>query len=199
MSKLKLFYWLLPLAILVAWTPKPVFSLNASPSTDEPRIPVTSNNQQAPAQLSKTIPKTAPAASQPVPKSLPVPPVINEFKANPNTISIGGSSSMNWSVSNGTSITIEPAVGSVALLGNIKISPSSTTTYTLTATNADSCITTSITVVVTYSISPPPPPLSPPAEASVLCNDGSYSYYDHQCGCCSHQGGVKRWINKPPF
>ena len=161
MNKLKFFYLLLPLAILVACIPKPVFSLTSSSSPAVPPIPITLNNQQAPAQVSKTTPK-APAPSQTVPKSLPVPPVINEFKANPDTIGVGGSSSMSWGVSNGTSITIEPAVGSVAPLGNIKISPSSTTTYTLTATNADTSITTSITVVVTASLSPPPPPAPVP-------------------------------------
>jgi hypothetical protein len=163
MSKLKLFYWLLPLAILVACIPKPVFSLTSSSSTA-------------------------------------VPPVINEFGANPNTIGDGDSSNISWSVSNATSITIEPAIGFVAFLGNIEVSPSSTTTYTLTAINANITITTSITVVVTDSPPPAPPPTPPssPVGASALCNDGTYTYYDHQCGCCSHHGGVKEWINKPP-
>jgi hypothetical protein len=194
MSKLKLFYLLLPLAIVVAFTPKPVFSLTLSSSPALPQVSITSNNQQASAPALKTTPKTVPAS-----KSQSVPPAISEFGANPGTIGAGGSSNISWNVSNATSITLDPTAGPVAPLGNIKISPSSTTTYTLTATNGDNSVTTSITVVVTASLLPPPQPLSPPTEASAICNDGTYSYYDHQCGCCSHHGGVKRWVNKPPL
>ena len=37
-----------------------------------------------------------------------------------------------------------------------------------------------------------------PPGATALCNDGTYSYSQHRSGTCSHHGGVKQWINRPP-
>ena len=195
MKNLTLFYWLLPLVIVVAGIPEPVFGLTSSSSPAVQPIPITSNNKQASAQALKTTPKTSPT----IPKAQSIPPVIIEFGANPSTIGYGDNSNISWNVSNATSVTIYPALGFVAPQGNIILSPSFTTTYTLTGTNDNTTITTTITITVTDRASPTPAPPSPPIEASALCNDGTYSYYDHQSGCCSHHGGVKRWINKPPF
>jgi hypothetical protein len=63
-------------------------------------------------------------------------PVINSFVANPSSISLGGSTSLSWNVSNATSITIDNGVGAVGSSGNTIVLPTTTTTYTLTASNA---------------------------------------------------------------
>ncbi|RRR42535.1 DUF3761 domain-containing protein [Mycolicibacter terrae] len=49
----------------------------------------------------------------------------------------------------------------------------------------------------------PPPvtsiePVAPPAGASAVCRDGSYSFSRHRSGACSNHGGVQRWVNPPP-
>ena len=62
-------------------------------------------------------------------------PVINSFEARPSAISAGEGSTLNWSVSDATSVTIDPEIGSVALTGRRQVSPTETTIYTLTATN----------------------------------------------------------------
>ena len=44
---------------------------------------------------------------------------------------------------------------------------------------------------------PPPvnqPPAGPPAGATALCNDGTYSDSQTRSGTCSHHGGVNRWL-----
>jgi len=41
----------------------------------------------------------------------------------------------------------------------------------------------------------PTPPLS---GVTAICNDGTYSYSKHRSGTCSHHGGVREWINRPP-
>lgn len=67
------------------------------------------------------------------------PPTVNSFTASPSTITTtGGSSTLAWSVSsNGTavdSVVINNSVGSfTALTGSISVSPTATTSYTLTA------------------------------------------------------------------
>jgi len=70
-------------------------------------------------------------------------PVINYFTADPTSITAGGSSTLSWSVSDATAVTIDQAIGSVDLTGTRAVSPTTTTTYTLTASNeAGSCTKT---------------------------------------------------------
>ena len=76
-------------------------------------------------------------------------PVINAFSASPETIRLGLSITLNWDVSNATAVTIHPIPGSVSSSGTEQLSPSSTTTYTLTATNEAGCSTGTTTVTVT--------------------------------------------------
>jgi hypothetical protein len=58
---------------------------------------------------------------------------VSSFYANPNTINQGGTSTLTWNSSNCTSVTISPNVGNVNLSGSYVVSPTQTTTYTLTA------------------------------------------------------------------
>lgn len=76
-------------------------------------------------------------------------PVIDSFTANPESILLGGSSKLSWAVSNVTSVTISPDIGTALPAGNKNTSPSTTTTYTLKATNAAGWRSKSITVTVT--------------------------------------------------
>jgi hypothetical protein len=75
-------------------------------------------------------------------------PIINSFSANPSTITVGESSTLSWSVTDATSVTIDNGIGSVALTGTTAVNPTATTTYTLTATNAAGSVTGSVTVTV---------------------------------------------------
>ncbi|RJQ35488.1 hypothetical protein C4556_00095 [Candidatus Parcubacteria bacterium] len=56
------------------------------------------------------------------------------ISANPNVIQHGGSSTLTWSSTNATSATINQGIGNVALSGSTSVSPSVTTTYTMTVT-----------------------------------------------------------------
>jgi len=85
-------------------------------------------------------------------------PIINSFSANPSTITVGESSTLSWSVTDATSVTIDQSIGSVALISTMTVSPATTTTYTLTATNTAGSVTASVQVVVTTA---------PPAEHTV--------------------------------
>ncbi|MCR4848604.1 MAG: DUF3761 domain-containing protein [Bacteroidales bacterium] len=35
---------------------------------------------------------------------------------------------------------------------------------------------------------------TPPAGATALCKDGTYSFSKNRCGTCSHHGGVAKWL-----
>jgi len=65
----------------------------------------------------------------------PAASIINSFSANPSTITEGESSTLSWSVTDATSVTIDNGIGSVALIGTTAVNPTTNTTYTLTATN----------------------------------------------------------------
>jgi hypothetical protein len=62
-------------------------------------------------------------------------PVINYFEVSPININVGESSTLNWAVSDALNVTIDHEIGKVALTGTRQVSPTKTTTYTLTATN----------------------------------------------------------------
>jgi hypothetical protein len=75
------------------------------------------------------------------------PPVISSFTANPQSIAPGASSTLSWSVSAATSLSIG-GIGTVTG-ASTSVSPAQTTTYTLTATNSGGSSTAQATVTVT--------------------------------------------------
>ena len=85
-----------------------------------------------------------------------IPPTVTSFNTATPRITSGESASLEWDVSGGGDITegeleisIAPGIGTVgARTGTVVVTPSSTTEYTLTATNASGTVTDVQTVVV---------------------------------------------------
>src|ERR1019366_246047 len=106
-----------------------------------------------------------PPAPPPPPKvEAPPPPPpapgVAQFTAEPTSIQRGQTSTLRWEVSGSvTSVSINQGVGTVQSTGSSRVTPSDSTTYTLTATGPGGTNTMSATVDVT---APPPPP--PPHE-----------------------------------
>ena len=76
-------------------------------------------------------------------------PQVVVFVATPSTIDAGSSTKLCWQVTGATSIAIQPGVGSNLNANDCAtVSPSLTTTYTLTATNATGQIQANATVNV---------------------------------------------------
>jgi uncharacterized repeat protein (TIGR02543 family) len=86
----------------------------------------------------------------------PSKPVVNSFTASPLTIASGESSTLAWSVSDATSVSIDQGVGSsLALSSSASVSPTIITTYTLIATNAAGTGTAMVQItvsVITYTV-----------------------------------------------
>ena len=101
-------------------------------------------------------PITAQAIVQ-VSNALNSPPTISSFTSSSSSISTGGSTNLQWSVSNATTVSIDQNIGTVsASSGTQSVSPTATTTYTLTATNANGSKTATTTISVgTMTGSPP--------------------------------------------
>ena len=76
-------------------------------------------------------------------------PQIIRFEANPVSIAPGQSSTLSWTTTGATTVTISPTVGSVTLNGSTTVTPAQTTTYTLTASSNDGhSVSAPVTVVV---------------------------------------------------
>lgn len=56
------------------------------------------------------------------------------LQANPTSINKGDSSTLSWTTTDATSVSIAPEVGTVTAQGSTKVSPSDSATYTITAT-----------------------------------------------------------------
>jgi hypothetical protein len=82
-------------------------------------------------------------------------PTISSFTASPTSINSGTSSTLSWATSGATSIAITPETFTSTLAsGSTSVSPTATTTYTLTATNAAGSATATAKVTVTAAGGP---------------------------------------------
>src|SRR5262249_25435219 len=98
---------------------------------------ITARNQFGTATAQVTVQVNAP----------PMPRIVR-FSAAPIEIVAGESSSLVWQVENATDVTISPTLGEVALTGSSSVTPSVTTTYTLTARNSAGEVSAQATVTV---------------------------------------------------
>ena len=101
-------------------------------------------------------------------KSLPAAPVAH-FTAEPPSIVLGQSATLRWQVSGQThneagTVSIDQGLGNVTRSGSRRVSPSSSTVYTLQAAGPGGTSTVSVSVPVTHPVeSPRPAPTSPPS------------------------------------
>jgi hypothetical protein len=75
-------------------------------------------------------------------------PIIQSFTATPASIAPGQASTLAWSVTGATSLSLAPGSGAVTGSSRV-VSPGATTEYTLTATNAHGSTTAKAVVTVT--------------------------------------------------
>ena len=75
-------------------------------------------------------------------------PIIDSFAATPPTVRLGQPVTLSWMCEGVTSCIIDGNVGPVPPAGSAPVSPSTTTTYTLTAMNGSKAVTSTVTVNV---------------------------------------------------
>ncbi|MGA2083207.1 MAG: hypothetical protein ABSH53_21740 [Holophaga sp.] len=81
-------------------------------------------------------------------------------QASPATIQPGSASQLAWNVTGTTQVTISPDIGTVAASGTAQVTPSATTTYTITAGAPGSPGTGSITASAQVAVAQPPPAIT---------------------------------------
>ena len=97
-------------------------------------------------------------------------PVIDSFSASSTTITEGQSTKLSWTTTDATSVAISVISGSLPVDGSRNVSPTVTTTYTLTAGGASGCTSATATVTITVNLLPPTASLS--ADPEELFNSG---------------------------
>jgi peptidoglycan-associated lipoprotein len=111
----------------------------------------------------KKVPAPAPVTKAPIAETkAPVvvaKPMVKFFTAEPTTIERGQASSLKWEVTGAETASINQGLGVIGtspsggtIAGNRSVFPSTTTTYTLTATNSGGSVTESVTVNVTQPV-----------------------------------------------
>ncbi len=132
-------------------------------------------------------PDPAPATPTPTPAVVtpptqPTTPRVRPeiaFDATPNQIRPGGFTMLRWYLSNADSASIEPGLGVLRQVsGQLRVNPTETTTYTLTAASKDGTVATATATV--QVLGAPAAPVTPvaPARPSFAVN----VYHDHGTG-----------------
>ncbi len=96
-------------------------------------------------------------------------PSIATFEATPAVITSGQSTTLVWNVAGASSASIDQGLGAVPAAGSQIVYPTSTTVYTLTASNIAGTITKSIVV----SVNPQPIVINIDANPSVIISGSS--------------------------
>ena len=129
----------------------------------------------------KKAPPPPPPPPPPKPAPAPAKPVVSTFVAEPSTIQRGQSSTLRWSVSNATAVSVDQGIGTVQSSGTRRVFPSSTTTYRLTAKGPGGSASATARVTVTQPPPPPPPPAPPPKKtlSQRLAEEVRDAYFDY--------------------
>jgi len=142
-------------------------STPVSPSTTTTYILTATNDSGSVTAMTQVLVSATPSSSTPAGL-----PIVNSFTATPPVTPAGSSTSLSWAVSNATSVYISPMVGAVGISGSASVSPTTTTDYTLTASNAAGT-TVATTQVVVSAASSSPTPAGLPIVNSFLANPES--------------------------
>src|SRR6185369_12236601 len=100
------------------------------------------------------------AAAPPAPAIQPTPPApmpTITLRATPAAVDRGQSVGLQWEAKNASSVRIEPELGSVQLQGSRMVNPSSSVTYTATATGPGGSTSDSARITVRVPAAPPAP------------------------------------------
>jgi len=117
--------------------------------------------------------QTRPEPAQPPPAARPTV----TLQANPTTINKGDASTLSWSSTNATQLTISPEVGAVAPEGSTKVTPSDSTTYTITASGPGGSADSTVRVTVSAP-APTPPPATNATLEEMFLKEVQDAYFD---------------------
>ncbi|HWP85758.1 MAG TPA: peptidoglycan-associated lipoprotein Pal [Terriglobia bacterium] len=110
-------------------------------------------------------PTTPPPPPPPPPPPAPAPSV--SLTVEPSAIERGQSALLRWSSQNATELDLQPGIGRVDPQGTRSVSPTESTTYTLSGRGPGGSASATARLTVTVPPPPPPPPPAPAREPSL--------------------------------
>ncbi len=124
----------------------------------------------------------------------PIPPPEVSFSADPQTITLGESSTLTWNSTYADTCEIDQGGGSVDPNGSMSVSPTETTTYTLTAVGSGGTTTQSVTITVNMPL--PTVSISADPETILLGESSTLSWSSTHADTCEiDQGGGSVTVN----
>jgi peptidoglycan-associated lipoprotein len=122
--------------------------------------------------------KPAAAPPTPAPPPPPAPRPTVSLQASPTSVNKGDSSTLSWTSTDATQLTISPDVGAVTAQGSTKVSPSDSTTYTITASGPGGSADSSVRVTVAAPPPPPPPQPTGPTDEELFRTNVHDVFFD---------------------
>jgi peptidoglycan-associated lipoprotein len=120
--------------------------------------------------------KVTPPPPPPPPPPVAARPTVT-MSASPGSIKQGESSTLSWSSTDATQLSIAPEVGAVTAQGSTKVSPTESTTYTISASGPGGAAEASARVSV-FVPPPPPPPAPGPSIDELFLKEVRDAYFD---------------------
>jgi peptidoglycan-associated lipoprotein len=123
--------------------------------------------------------KPKPPVTQ-TPSAPPPPPArpTVTLQASPTSLNKGDSTTLSWSSTNATKLTIFPEVGPVSPEGSTKVTPNDSTTYTIAAEGPGGSADATVRVTVAAPPPPPPPPAATPTWQELFDKEVRDAYFD---------------------
>jgi peptidoglycan-associated lipoprotein len=120
------------------------------------------------------------AAPPPPPPPPPPPQPTASLTASPDTVDKGQASTLTWQTANATDVSIDQGVGTVQASGTKQVSPTDSTTYTLTAKGDGGTQTATARVTVNAPAPPPPAPTQPSmSDEQMFAQNMKDVYFDY--------------------
>jgi peptidoglycan-associated lipoprotein len=117
-------------------------------------------------------------AVAPAPPTQAAPPAAAQptvtLQADPTSVEKGDTSTLSWTSTDATQLSIAPDVGTVTAQGSTKVTPSSSTTYTITASGPGGSANASARITV----SAPAPPTSEPTMDELFLREVRDAFFD---------------------
>ena len=129
-----------------------IIAISCSTSNTSSPAPTDTTSTSSPSQQEKPL-ITLPSADK---TNVPV----IQFSATPASIAPGATTVLSWNVTNATTVTIDHGIGDVSATGTKNVSPTSPTTYKLSAANSSGSAIKTVSINVTQAAAPAAKPSS---------------------------------------
>jgi peptidoglycan-associated lipoprotein len=117
-------------------------------------------------------------AAAPAPAPPPPQPTVT-LQATPANVQRGQATTLRWSSTNATSLTLAPNVGSVSPEGDTSVTPGDSVTYTITATGPGGSASANARVTVTALPAKPVASAPAPSMEELFARDVKDAYFDY--------------------